>query len=141
MPKKKKKRKRKQTEREMPEDIQTEVHDVCVVFGQGEEGKAELWLGVKNRNKSKGNVRLQFIEEVKKKPGMYLLTGTTEKFTGDQVEHTFASVDFIKTTTYQISATGKRQKKGKEVSTLTKAPLNQAVLADLLQRAASEADE
>jgi hypothetical protein len=136
-----KQRKHKQAERELPEDIETEVRNVHVVFGQGAEGKAELWLGVKTSTKSKGNVRLQFIEEVKTKPGMYLLTGTTELFTQDAVEHTFEKVEFIKTTTYKLTAAGKRQKTGKEFSTLTKAPLDQAVLADLLQQAAATGEE
>jgi hypothetical protein len=117
------------------------VHDVKVVFGAGEDGNVELWLGVSVNTRGKGNVRLQFIEEVEDAPGMYLLTGTTESFTQSQVEHTFVGVEFVKTTTYRISSLGRRQKTGVDVKTQTKAALDQDRLEALLHQARTEMDE
>jgi hypothetical protein len=128
---------------ELVEDEEIQVHDVKVVFGadEGDATKPELWIGVNVSCRGKNNVRLQFIEVVEDAPGMYMLSGTTDTFTHEQVEHTFHAVEFRQTTTYKMGKGGRRVKSNPDVKTVTTAPLDPVVLADLLRRAVECAED
>ena len=53
----------------------THTHAHC------QEGGPEVWLGIKLSCKKRANVRIQFLEEVPEKPGMYTLLAGCETYT------------------------------------------------------------
>ena len=123
-----------------PVIIKEETHNVKAVFGLGDKG-AEVWFGVvaKGRNKG-GKVRLQFMQEVEGQPGMYLLLKGSELYDAKQIEHTLPNVVFVQTTVHKVARNG-RLAAGKETKTMTKAPLDVSMVADLYRRCQLEASE
>jgi hypothetical protein len=123
-----------------PVIIKEETHNVKAVFGLGDKG-AEVWFGVvaKGRNKG-GKVRLQFMQEVEGQPGMYLLLKGSELYDAKQIEHTLPNVVFVQTTVHKVARNG-RPAAGKETKTMTKAPLDVSMVADLYRRCQLEASE
>jgi len=113
--------------------VTEEQHDVLLLFGHAENAN-ELWLGIKRPCKKRGHVRLQYLVDVEGEPGAYKLTGRTDVYDVDIIQHTFPNTTFTKTTTYKIARNGKRRKTAPEVGMQTKGPLDAEVLADLLSQ-------
>jgi len=53
-----------------------------------------VWLGIKLPCKKRAHVRIQFLEEVPEKPGMYTLLAGCETYPDSMVEHTFKEIGF-----------------------------------------------
>lgn len=140
--------KRRRLENESPEETSETTHTVLAVYGKGEEGDPEVWLGVKvhNRGARAGKVKLQFlalVDEAEAAPAIYELRDENAVYTPDMIEHTFTGVAFISTTTFKVTKAGRRSKsRGKDVvqsiSTRLKQPLDAAVLADLARQCAEK---
>ena len=104
---------------------------MLAVFGEGEEGN-EVWLGIKISSRINGKVRLQYMEAIPDKPGMFLLTGTTDLYRKELVRHTFSQVSFITMPNYAQITRGRGRKKKKVGSrTTTKSPLDARILKQL----------
>jgi hypothetical protein len=130
-----KRRQNVQAERESAEATKEITHDVLAVFGAGDNGP-ELWLGVKVQCRAANKVRMQFLQLDEDSPPdepVYIVSDQCDSYTEAQIMHRFIVTDFIETTTYKLTAQGKRKKTGKEVKTRTKAPFDKEELAELLR--------
>ena len=78
--------------------VTEEQHNVLLLFGHAENAN-ELWLGIKRPCKKRGHVRLQYLVDVEGEPGVYKLSGRTDVYSVDFMEHTFPNTTFTKTTT------------------------------------------
>jgi hypothetical protein len=105
-------------EAEEKEEPECQVHEVVVIFGQTDQ-KPDMWLGVKLPCKSKGKVRVQFMQAVDGECGMYFLCHGSDLYRPDQIEHTFNNVQFI------------NERSGKDISTRTLSPLDPTILDEL----------
>jgi hypothetical protein len=125
---------------EAAEEVDETVMDVRAVFGEGPTSR-EVWFGVNRPCKTNGKVRIQFLAQVDGVPGMYQLSAHCETYTVGLVKHTFKDTVFISTTTYQLTKkTKRRQKNGKEIKVITKAPLDPKIL-DALSHQCLEVDD
>ena len=101
------KRRREKTHGVTDEETRELAHEVQVVFGDTGAGP-EVWLGVKLSSRTRGKVRLQFLEDIKEEAGMFLLTKVSGIYNTNQIEHVFANVVFLEKTTSKISKWGRR---------------------------------
>ena len=101
------KRRREKTHGVTDEETRELAHAVQVVFGDTGAGP-EVWLGVKLSSRTRGKVRLQFLEDIKEEAGMFMLTKVSGIYNTNQIEHVFANVVFLEKTTYKISKWGRR---------------------------------
>ncbi len=111
-----------------------------MVFGQGDSG-VELWLGVVLPHRRRSRTRLQWLQEITGNPGCYELTTECESYSDSAVQHTFSDVQFTKTTTYQLTRSGRRKKTGKVERLETKGCIDASVLAELLAKARKHAGD
>ena len=109
--------------------------DVLAAFGTGDNGEAEVWLGVKQPCKKKSHFKIQYLSAAVE-PGYYTLTSGVDDFKNNNLQHTFASITFDKTTTYELSRSKKRKGKGKVVVRTKESSINAILLADLISKAA-----
>lgn len=84
-------------------------------------------------------MRIQLLESVEGQPGMYILLSQCGMYKETEIEHTFSSVPFTVTTTYELTQAGARRKaaNARTAVTCTKEPLDVAFLSELLRRAQS----
>ena len=146
--------KRRCLENESAEETSETAHTVLAVYGKGEEGDPEVWLGVKVQYRgAAGKVKLQFLalvvddyandDEAEAAPAIYELRDGYAVYNPDMIEHAFTGVAFISTTTFKLTKGGRRSKsRGKHVvqniSTRLKQPLDAGVLADLARQCAEK---
>ena len=72
---------------------------------------------------------------------MYELITSADTLPSDQIDHTFPDVDFFTTTTYALTKTGRRKKRGHKVKTRTATRLDPCKLQDLSLQAAARQEE
>ena len=86
-------------------------------------------------------MRIQLLESVEGQPGMYILLSQCGMYKETEIEHTFSSVPFTVTTTYELTQAGARREaanaRTSTAVTCTKEPLDVAFLSELLRRAQS----
>ena len=131
---------RNANKRRQPEQEREESHDVCAVFGQGTNGQAELWLGIKLACRRAKYTRLQFLDALPDEQGKYVLMGESETMQKDLIVHTFPSVVFVKKAVHKAPRNGQSSRKGK-VITVTKEALDAAVLKTLEEKCAAAAED
>ena len=100
------------------------LHDVVVIFGQT-DNRPDLWLAVQLPCKTKGKVRVQFLEEVCGESGMFFLCFATATYRPAQIQHTFEKVEFV------------NEPKGKDICTRTRSPLDPTILDKLSKACAA----
>ena len=116
-----------------------ESHEVDAVMGAGQDGVAEMWLGVRVKTRSTKKVTLHFLEAHEDEKGMFLLSGQVAQFDNSQIEHSFGKVQFVKTTTKTWKRGGgknKRRKVGrgqKRTDLNTQSPIDTTVLDEMLE--------
>ena len=91
-------------------------------------------MGAKQQCKKKNYFKIQCLSVVVE-PGYYTLTSGVDDFKNNNLQHTFASITFDKTTTY-LSESKKRKGKGKVVVRTKESSINAILLADLISKAA-----
>ena len=125
--------KRPRQDREEP--VLEQIHDVCAVYGKGDNGQAELWLGIKLQCRAANKVRLQFLDQLPDEEGKYVLLREWETLKEDLIAHTFKQVVFK--VTYKAVRRG-RSKGKKKVPLVTKSALDAQVLKELGDKCTAE---
>ena len=92
-------------------------------------------MGSKQQCKKNNYFKIQCLSVVVE-PGYYTLTSGVDDFKNNNLQHTFASITFDKTTTYVLSKSKKRKGKGKVVIRTKQSSINAIFLVDLISKVA-----
>ena len=104
--------------------VKEKIHVILVVFGYGDDGSKEVWMGIKVPCKKRNHKRMQYLTDVE---GMYRVTPTTDVYPNTRIEYTFDRTTFVETTTYKMRG-GRKTKTVDHVRMQTKEPLDARVL-------------
>ena len=123
------------------EPTQEETHHVYAVFGAGDNGQAEVWLGIKVPCRAKESIRMQFLDPISEEPGKYMLLDAAQTYPARLVAHTFKDVVFSKKNVNKSTRSRHGGRGKRKHIIVTKEPLDADVLRDLEAQCAAGEDE